>query len=269
MYATTKDFAKITKPANLAETKKPKLDKEKENEDTCDEDSIDDTTSRETKSMPSRENTSQPIGPQKSFDLAQPTKNVQNEDEPIGEFDKEDKDDRLAQKSTESSDEEEIAISDPQYHAKQIARTFKARCRKQAKQMMSKMIVSDKVAFKDPQNLSEFTASIYRNMLREENEHLITPADYLKTVQTEIKDTQRAFLLEWIIDVHRKFKLQPECLYVCQHIIDTYLSKKQIKNSMLHLLGVTTLLIATKYEEIYPPELRDLLAVSENKFTRT
>jgi hypothetical protein len=31
---------------------------------------------------------------------------------------------------------------------------------------------------------------------------------------------------------------------------------------------VTTLLISTKYEEIYPPELRDLLAVSENKFTR-
>ena len=34
------------------------------------------------------------------------------------------------------------------------------------------------------------------------------------------------------------------------------------------MLGVSTLLVATKYEEIYPPELRDLLAVSENKFTR-
>ena len=28
------------------------------------------------------------------------------------------------------------------------------------------------------------------------------------------------------------------------------------------------MLIASKYEEIYPPELRDLLSVSENKFTR-
>ena len=36
----------------------------------------------------------------------------------------------------------------------------------------------------------------------------------------------------------------------------------------MHLLGVSVLLISTKYEEIYPPELRDLLAVSENKFTR-
>jgi len=37
----------------------------------------------------------------------------------------------------------------------------------------------------------------------------------------------------------------------------------------LHLLGVTALLISTKYEEIYPPELKDLLSVSENKFTKT
>lgn len=34
------------------------------------------------------------------------------------------------------------------------------------------------------------------------------------------------------------------------------------------MLGVGALLISTKYEEIYPPDLRDLLAVSENKFNR-
>lgn len=34
------------------------------------------------------------------------------------------------------------------------------------------------------------------------------------------------------------------------------------------MLGVTALLIATKYEEIYPPELKDFLSVSENKFTK-
>ena len=31
---------------------------------------------------------------------------------------------------------------------------------------------------------------------------------------------------------------------------------------------MTSLLISTKYEEIYPPELKDLLTVSENKFTK-
>jgi hypothetical protein len=52
------------------------------------------------------------------------------------------------------------------------------------------------------------------------------------------------------------------------YIIDKFLSSKEIKKSQLHLLGVTSLLISTKYEEIYPPDLKDLLNVSENKFTK-
>ena len=68
--------------------------------------------------------------------------------------------------------------------------------------------------------------------------------------------------------MHRKFRLLPETLYVTVFIIDRFLSLKQIKKNQLHILGVTALLVATKYEEIYPPELKDLLTVSENKFTK-
>ena len=100
-----------------------------------------------------------------------------------------------------------------------------------------------------------------------EVEYIIDPL-YLGKVQNEIKDTSRAFLVEWIIDVHRKFRLMPETLYVTVYIIDKFLSLEQIKKQELHLLGVTALLISTKYEEIYPPELKDLLNVSENKFSR-
>jgi len=46
------------------------------------------------------------------------------------------------------------------------------------------------------------------------------------------------------------------------------LARVCIKKTQLHLLGVAALLIATKYEEIYPPDLKDLLNVSENKFTK-
>ena len=83
-----------------------------------------------------------------------------------------------------------------------------------------------------------------------------------------MKDTSRAFLIEWIIDVHRKFRLKPETLYVTVFLVDRYLSLKQIKKSELHILGVTALLISTKYEEIYPPQLKELLNVSENKFNK-
>lgn len=117
--------------------------------------------------------------------------------------------------------------------------------------------------------VAEFAEDIYANMRAEEEQAKIR-ADYLQSVQNkaEIKDTSRAFLIEWIIDVHRKFRLLPETLYVTVFLIDRFLSLKQIKKNQLHILGVTSLLIATKYEEIYPPELKDLLVVSENKFSR-
>jgi len=34
------------------------------------------------------------------------------------------------------------------------------------------------------------------------------------------------------------------------------------------MLGVVALLISSKYEEIYPPEIRDLQIVSEGRFSR-
>ena len=117
--------------------------------------------------------------------------------------------------------------------------------------------------------VSEFAFDIYLNMRKDEATFKVD-SDYLTKVQlpTEVKDTSRAFLVEWIIDVHRKFRLLPETLYVTVLLIDRYLSTKQIKKSQLHILGVTSLLISTKYEEIYPPSLDELLSVSENKFTR-
>ena len=75
-------------------------------------------------------------------------------------------------------------------------------------------------------------------------------------------------MIEWIIDVHRKFRLRPETLYVTVFIVDRFLSLKRIKKNELHILGVTALLISTKYEEIYPPQLKELLNVSENKFNK-
>ena len=60
----------------------------------------------------------------------------------------------------------------------------------------------------------------------------------------------------------------PETLYVTVSTIDRYLAKVPIKKSQLHLLGITALLISTKYEEIYPPELKEFLKASEDKFTK-
>lgn len=89
------------------------------------------------------------------------------------------------------------------------------------------MVFSDQLEIRDPQMVAEFATEIYKNMLLTETA-LKVDADYLTKVQlpTEVKDTSRAFLIEWIIDVHRKFRLAPETLYVTVFIIDRFLSLK-------------------------------------------
>jgi G2/mitotic-specific cyclin-B, other len=78
----------------------------------------------------------------------------------------------------------------------------------------------------------------------------------------------RAILVDWIIEVHLKFKLLPETLFITVSLIDRYLEKIQIKRNNLQLVGVTAMLIATKYEEIYAPEVRDFVYITDNAYTK-
>jgi Cyclin, N-terminal domain len=83
---------------------------------------------------------------------------------------------------------------------------------------------------RDPQCIAEYAQEVFQSMVEKEPLYLIDN-EYLKKVQSEVKDTSRGFLVEWIIDVHRKFRLMSETLYVTVSIIDRYLSVVSIKKS--------------------------------------
>lgn len=126
----------------------------------------------------------------------------------------------------------EITISEATDKKKSVSELFKQRLAAFRKQMSKKMNFCDALDIRNPQLASEFASDIYVNMRSEEARLKISPT-FLKDVQvsTEVKDTSRAFLVEWIIDVHRKFRLVPETLYVTVFLIDRFLSLKQIKKN--------------------------------------
>jgi hypothetical protein len=78
----------------------------------------------------------------------------------------------------------------------------------------------------------------------------------------------RAILVDWLIEVHMKFKLAPETLFLTIEIIDRFLSKEQASRKDLQLIGVTAMLIASKYEDIYPPEVRDFVYITDKAYTK-
>lgn len=73
--------------------------------------------------------------------------------------------------------------------------------------------------------------------------------------QIEINDRMRSILVDWLIEVHNKFELMPETLYLTIHIVDRYLSIKTVPRRELQLVGIAAMLIASKYEEIWAPEV--------------
>lgn len=51
--------------------------------------------------------------------------------------------------------------------------------------------------------------------------------------QVEINDKMRAILVDWLIEVHSKFKLQKETLYITIQIIDKYLESSLCSKAQL------------------------------------
>lgn len=94
-----------------------------------------------------------------------------------------------------------------------------------------------------------------------------TPTVYMHT-QIDINCKMRAILIDWIVEVHLKFKLADPTLYLTCHIIDRFCMQENVHRSKLQLVGVTALLIACKYEEIYPTEVRDCVYITDHAYTR-
>ena len=88
---------------------------------------------------------------------------------------------------------------------------------------------------------------------------------YMKR-QAQVNENIRAVLVDWIIDVHAKFKLLSETLFIAVNLIDRYMSIKNIDKDSVQLLGISALFIAAKYEEIYPPTVKDFVYVAQNQF---
>lgn len=47
-------------------------------------------------------------------------------------------------------------------------------------------------------------------------------------IQTEINEKMRAILVDWLVEVHSKFKLLPETIFLTVNLIDRYLEKEKV-----------------------------------------
>ena len=117
-------------------------------------------------------------------------------------------------------------------------------------------------------NVKEYIGDILENLIEEEeNSRLNINPNYLK-LQKEINADMRAILIDWLIEVNKRFNFQEETLYKVVNIIDSYLSKKIIKRKYLQLLGITSLIISAKLNEIYLPKISNYSDITDKTYNQ-
>ena len=66
----------------------------------------------------------------------------------------------------------------------------------------------------------------------------------------------------------QEYKLVSDTLFLAVSYLDRYLSTHRVLRSRLQLVGVTCLLLAAKYEEIYAPNIEEFCYITDNTYSR-
>ncbi|KAH0448242.1 hypothetical protein IEQ34_022042 [Dendrobium chrysotoxum] len=119
----------------------------------------------------------------------------------------------------------------------------------------------------NPQMCGLYANDIYTNLRASE---LIcrTSSTYMETLQREITQSMRGILVDWLVEVAEEYRLVPDTLYLSVYAIDSFLSENCIERQRLQLLGVTCMLIASKYEEICAPRVEEFCYITDNTYSK-
>jgi G2/mitotic-specific cyclin 3/4 len=117
----------------------------------------------------------------------------------------------------------------------------------------------------DVSMVAEYGEDIFEYM-RVLEDRLLPNPHYMDN-QTEIQWSMRSVLIDWLVQVHNRFNLLPETLFLAVNLIDRFLSNKVVSLGKLQLVGATAILVASKYEEINCPSLQEIVYMVDGGYT--
>ena len=119
--------------------------------------------------------------------------------------------------------------------------------------------------FDDPLMVSEYVGEIF-DYLKVLEEATMPNPDYMDH-QDHLEWHLRGVLIDWLIEVHTRFHLLPETMFLAINIIDRFLSARVVELEKLQLVGITAMFIASKYEEVLSPHVQNFKHVADDGFT--
>ncbi|KAL8754026.1 MAG: hypothetical protein Q9184_005246 [Pyrenodesmia sp. 2 TL-2023] len=117
----------------------------------------------------------------------------------------------------------------------------------------------------DTSMVAEYGDEIFGYM-RDLEIKMLPNAHYMDN-QAEIQWSMRSVLMDWLVQVHHRFGLLPETLFLCVNYIDRFLSCKVVSLGKLQLVGATAIFVAAKYEEINCPSVQEVVYMVDGGYS--
>ena len=117
--------------------------------------------------------------------------------------------------------------------------------------------------------LDEYLQDIIKNIIFHEHDNIV---DYFNYEIFSLQDTQyinensRKSIIELIAYYCYLWKLNTDSIYLFVNIMDRYIQKNKIKNNEYELIGLASFFIASKYEDIYSPDVEAISKIFSFKY---
>ncbi|XP_053317392.1 cyclin-A2 [Spea bombifrons] len=128
------------------------------------------------------------------------------------------------------------------------------------------MSIVDEEKSTGPKAFPDYTTEIHTYL--REMEVKCKPKSGYMLKQPDITNNMRAILVDWLVEVGEEYKLQNETLYLAVNYIDRFLSSMSVLRGKLQLVGTAAMLLASKFEEIYPPEVAEFVYITDDTYTK-
>ncbi|NXU47723.1 CCNA1 protein, partial [Turnix velox] len=116
-------------------------------------------------------------------------------------------------------------------------------------------------------SVAEEYAEDIHQYLREAEVRFRPKSNYMRK-QPDITPGMRAILVDWLVEVGEEYKLRTETLYLAVNYLDRFLSCMSVLRGKLQLVGTAAILLASKYEEIYPPDVDEFVYITDDTYTK-
>ncbi|XP_017572625.1 cyclin-A1 [Pygocentrus nattereri] len=120
--------------------------------------------------------------------------------------------------------------------------------------------------FEDVLSVAEYAEDIHKHLRESELRYRPKPG-YMRK-QPDITNSMRVILVDWLVEVAEEYKLCSETILLAVNYLDRFLSCMSVLRGKLQLVGTAAILVAAKYEEIYPPEVEEFVYITDDTYTK-